>query len=166
MHKDQLSFVTVTPSTDFVITSSTDGVVKFWKKMAVGIEFVKEFRAHNGEIKSVSVSADGRSFATAGMDRTIKIFDVVTFGEKFDAVYLSLANIQGRPSSDVDIRFESSMCLLGPQKRRLLTTAGSIKGYRKRHHHLRRSRRESSPYRRNQIHPSNSPSCHGLQRNL
>ncbi|KAI9832421.1 MAG: hypothetical protein M1819_004410 [Sarea resinae] len=79
MHKDQLSFVSVTPSTDFVITSSVDGVVKFWKKVAVGIEFVKEFKAHLGEITSVSVSSDGRSFATAGSDKTVKIFDVVTF---------------------------------------------------------------------------------------
>ena len=80
MHKDQLSFVTMTPFTDFLITSSIDGVVKFWKKIAAGIEFVKEFKAHVGEIKSVSVSQDGRSFATAGADKTIKIFDVVTFG--------------------------------------------------------------------------------------
>ncbi|KAL8674243.1 MAG: hypothetical protein Q9224_007502, partial [Gallowayella concinna] len=60
MHKDQLSFVTITPYTDFLITSSIDGVVKFWKKVAVGIEAVKEFKAHLGEIKSVSVSQDGR----------------------------------------------------------------------------------------------------------
>ncbi|KAF3360610.1 Peptidyl-prolyl cis-trans isomerase cyp15 like protein [Verticillium longisporum] len=79
MHKEQLAFVTVTPLTDFIITSSTDGVVKFWKKMAEGIEFVKEFKAHQGEIKSVSVSQDGRSFATAGVDDTLKIFDVTTF---------------------------------------------------------------------------------------
>jgi peptidylprolyl isomerase domain and WD repeat-containing protein 1 len=80
MHKDQLSFVTMTPHTDFLITSSIDGVVKFWKKMAVGVEFVKEFRAHAAEIKGVSVSADGRSFATTGEDKTVKIFDVITFG--------------------------------------------------------------------------------------
>ncbi|KAL2868777.1 WD40 repeat domain-containing peptidylprolyl isomerase [Aspergillus lucknowensis] len=79
MHKDQLSFVTVSPHTDFLITSSIDGVVKFWKKMAVGVEFVKEFRAHPAEIRSVSVSADGRSFATTGADKTVKIFDVITF---------------------------------------------------------------------------------------
>ena len=83
MHKDQLSFVTLTPFTDFLITSSIDGVVKFWKKIAVGIEFVKEFNAHVGEIKNVSVSQDGRSFATAGADKTIKIFDVVTFGTSY-----------------------------------------------------------------------------------
>lgn len=80
MHKEQLSFVTVTPLTDFLITSSVDGVVKFWKKVADGIEFVKEFRAHPGEIRSTTVSADGRSFATAGTDKTVKIFDVITFG--------------------------------------------------------------------------------------
>ncbi|KAK2754243.1 hypothetical protein FQN54_007122 [Arachnomyces sp. PD_36] len=79
MHKDQLSFVTVTPHTEFLITSSIDGVVKFWKKIAVGVEFVKEFRAHGGAITSTSISTDGRSFATAGDDKTVKIFDVITF---------------------------------------------------------------------------------------
>ncbi|KAJ4394171.1 Peptidyl-prolyl cis-trans isomerase cyp15 [Gnomoniopsis smithogilvyi] len=80
MHKEQLSFVTMTPSgTDFLITTSIDGVAKFWKKVAEGIEFVKEFRAHQGEIRAVSVSADGRSFATAGADKSVKIFDVITF---------------------------------------------------------------------------------------
>ncbi|EFY90270.1 Peptidyl-prolyl cis-trans isomerase cyp15 [Metarhizium acridum] len=79
MHKEQLLFVTWTPLTEFLITASIDGVVKFWKKIAQGIEFVKEFKAHNGEIKAVSVSKDGRSFATAGVDETVKIFDVITF---------------------------------------------------------------------------------------
>ncbi|KAH8731489.1 peptidyl-prolyl cis-trans isomerase-like protein [Phaeosphaeriaceae sp. PMI808] len=79
MHREQLCFTTLTPHTDFLITSSIDGVVKFWKKDFGGIEFVKEFRAHTGEIRSVNVSADGRSFATAGSDNTVKIFDVVTF---------------------------------------------------------------------------------------
>jgi peptidylprolyl isomerase domain and WD repeat-containing protein 1 len=82
MHKDQLVSVTVAPSpVDFVITTSVDGVVKFWKKIAVGIEFAKEYRAHEGRILSSSVSFDGALFATAGDedDNTIKIFDVVTF---------------------------------------------------------------------------------------
>ncbi|KAJ9654950.1 Peptidyl-prolyl cis-trans isomerase cyp15 [Coniosporium apollinis] len=79
MHKDQLYFTAFTPYTDFLITASVDGVVKFWKKMVGDVEFVKEFRAHNGEIKSISVSADGRSFATAGADNTFKTFDVIIF---------------------------------------------------------------------------------------
>ena len=80
MHKEQVVFVTMTPFTDFLITSSMDGVVKFWKKVMDGIEFVKEFRAHPGEIVSVAVSSDGRNLATAGLDKTIKLFDVITFG--------------------------------------------------------------------------------------
>ncbi len=80
MHKDQLAFVTFTPFTDFLITASIDGQVSFWKKVASGdVEFVKEFKAHNGEIRSVSVSWDGRNFASAGADGSIKIWDVVTF---------------------------------------------------------------------------------------
>lgn len=79
MHKEQLSFCTITPHTEFLITTSDDGYVKFWKKVTGGIEFVKEFKAHEGDIKGVTVSADGRSFASAGSDGTVKIFDVVTF---------------------------------------------------------------------------------------
>jgi len=80
MHKDQISFVTVTAQTDFVITSSADGVVKFWKKVAEGIEFVKEFKVHDeGGITAVTASSDGRSFASCGSDQTIKVFDVITF---------------------------------------------------------------------------------------
>jgi peptidylprolyl isomerase domain and WD repeat-containing protein 1 len=66
MHREQLCFTTLTPHTDFLITSSIDGVVKFWKKDFGGVEFVKEFKAHTGEIRNVSASADGRSFATTG----------------------------------------------------------------------------------------------------
>ncbi|EHY52467.1 Peptidyl-prolyl cis-trans isomerase cyp15 [Exophiala dermatitidis] len=82
MHKDQVSTVTIAPSpADFVITTSIDGVVKFWKKMARGIEFAKEYLAHESRIVSSSVSVDGALFATTGDegDNTIKIFDVITF---------------------------------------------------------------------------------------
>ncbi|EAA34523.1 hypothetical protein GE21DRAFT_1044 [Neurospora crassa] len=79
MHKEQLTFLTMTPITDFLITTSIDGVVKFWKKVTGELEFVKEYKAHLGEVKSVSVSQDGRSFATAGADKTIKLFDVNAF---------------------------------------------------------------------------------------
>jgi len=34
--------------TDFIITASCDGHVKFWKKETEGIEFVKHFRSHLG----------------------------------------------------------------------------------------------------------------------
>jgi len=115
MHKDQLAFVTLTPFTDFLITSSVDGVVKFWKKVALGIEFVKEFRAHLGEIKSVSVSSDGRSFATVGFDKSIKIFDVITFGRQAQEQLGYARRLTGyrRSISDDQYRNNSEMCLLG-----------------------------------------------------
>ena len=80
MHRDTLSFVTVTPFTDFIITTSVDGVVKLWKKQAVGIEFVRQYRGHLGPVTSVSVSADGSIFVSASSDKTVKIFDVINFG--------------------------------------------------------------------------------------
>jgi len=80
MHRDTLTYVTVTPLTDFIITTSVDGVIKFWKKQALGIEFVKQYRGHLGPVTSVSVSADGSLFVSASSDKTIKIFDVVNFG--------------------------------------------------------------------------------------
>lgn len=92
MHKEQLSFVTFTPFTEFLVTSSIDGTVKFWKQTAGGIEFVKEFKAHVGEIAGVAVSVDGRSYATAGVDGTVKIFDVVTFD------LLAMIQLDGAPS--------------------------------------------------------------------
>lgn len=45
MHRDIITHVVAT-KTDFVITASIDGHVKFWKKMEEGIEFVKHFRSH------------------------------------------------------------------------------------------------------------------------
>ena len=95
MHKDQLISVTIAPSpADFVITTSVDGVVKFWKKVATGIEFAKEYRAHESRILGSSVSVDGAFFATAGDedDNTIKIFDVITFD------LLSIINLEGPAS--------------------------------------------------------------------
>lgn len=50
MHRDAMSFVAVS-QTEFVITASCDGHIKFWKKKQVGIEFVKHFRAHLGNIQ-------------------------------------------------------------------------------------------------------------------
>lgn len=49
MHRDIITNCLVT-ATDFVITASSDGHIKFWKKMEVGIEFVKHFRSHLGKI--------------------------------------------------------------------------------------------------------------------
>lgn len=151
MHKDQLSFVTMTPLTDFLLTSSVDGVVKFWKKIAIGIEFVKEFKAHVGEIKSVSVSQDGRSFATAGVDKSVKIFDVVTFGT-FVCLRKAFGRLQKltfmlRSLGNVAVAEYSEIYLLGTPTRGFITFVSSGGRDWSRNKHLRRPRGISIPNR-------------------
>lgn len=91
----------------YLMTASVDGHLKFWKKRdqddGPGIEsvdtlsvgswliqgpsrFVKHYRAHLSPIISVSVSADGSTYATtaadlsAGAKGSVKVFDVQNFG--------------------------------------------------------------------------------------
>eukprot|EP00195_Chlamydomonas_chlamydogama_P017111 CAMPEP_0202896044 /NCGR_PEP_ID=MMETSP1392-20130828/5126_1 /ASSEMBLY_ACC=CAM_ASM_000868 /TAXON_ID=225041 /ORGANISM="Chlamydomonas chlamydogama, Strain SAG 11-48b" /LENGTH=643 /DNA_ID=CAMNT_0049581267 /DNA_START=76 /DNA_END=2003 /DNA_ORIENTATION=+ len=78
MHRDNLSGVVVTTS-DFIITSSTDGFVKFWKKQAEGIEFVKMYRAHVGPVDGLAASPDGTLLVSLSRDKTVKVFDVLNF---------------------------------------------------------------------------------------
>ena len=80
MHKDTLQFVTVASKTDFILTASQDGYVKFWRKVVQGIEFVKTFRAHLAPISSVALNRSEERYATCcPQEQTIKIFDVVNF---------------------------------------------------------------------------------------
>ena len=46
MHRDNITHVEAAPGSEFIITGSADGHVKFWKKKAKGIEFAKHFQAH------------------------------------------------------------------------------------------------------------------------
>lgn len=78
MHRDVVTHVRIT-ITDFVITASSDGHVKFWKKEEEDIEFVKHFRAHMGKIEDVATSVDGSLYASVGNDKALKVFDVVNF---------------------------------------------------------------------------------------
>ena len=79
MHRDVVTHVAATPGTDFFITASADGHLKFWKKRYEGIEFVKHFRSHAGPVLGLCVSADGLYCATIGEDKSAKIYDVVNF---------------------------------------------------------------------------------------
>ena len=78
MHRDNINFVVVT-KTDFVITCSNDGHVKFWKKLPDGIEFVKHFRAHLHPITSLSANVMGTLACTSSTDKNVKVFDVINF---------------------------------------------------------------------------------------
>ena len=104
-----MATVTVAPSpSDFIITTSVDGFVKFWKKIATGIEFAKEYRAHNGRIQSTSISVDGTAFATAGDedDKSIKFYDVITFD------LLSMIHLETAPSCICWVHKRGSAALL------------------------------------------------------
>ena len=91
MHRDTVTQVAITKS-NFLITSSLDGHLKFWKKQDVGIEFVKHYRTHLGPILALATSDDGRSLACLGADAggkapeggevkgSAKVFDVENFG--------------------------------------------------------------------------------------
>ncbi|KAK9478226.1 hypothetical protein V1514DRAFT_86131 [Lipomyces japonicus] len=79
MHRDNLLITRVATDTNFIITLSIDGIVKFWKKTAKGIEFVKQYLAHSRPVMDGVVSTDGTLFATIGEDNTVKVFDVINF---------------------------------------------------------------------------------------
>lgn len=67
--------------TDFVITASNDGHIKFWKKQEEGIEFVKHFRSHLGVIHSICTNYNGTLLCTVASDKAMKVFDVINFGK-------------------------------------------------------------------------------------
>ncbi len=76
MHREVVTHVCMTPGTDFLVTASRDGHVKFWKKMPEGIEFVKHFHAHLGAINALAASKDGLRVCTTGADKAVKFFEV------------------------------------------------------------------------------------------
>ncbi|XP_054278325.1 peptidylprolyl isomerase domain and WD repeat-containing protein 1-like [Macrosteles quadrilineatus] len=78
MHRDVVTHVAAT-KTEFIITGSCDGHVKFWKKMEELIEFVKHFRAHLGAIVDMTANYNGTLLCTVSNDKSVKVFDVVNF---------------------------------------------------------------------------------------
>ncbi|XP_003740883.1 peptidylprolyl isomerase domain and WD repeat-containing protein 1 [Galendromus occidentalis] len=78
MHRDTISHIVVTKS-EFIITASVDGIVKFWKKLTSGIEFVKLFRAHLGNIQEIAANWDGSLLCTISTDKSLKVFDVINY---------------------------------------------------------------------------------------
>ncbi|XP_028401226.1 peptidylprolyl isomerase domain and WD repeat-containing protein 1-like [Dendronephthya gigantea] len=78
MHRDFITHVVVT-RTDFLVTASCDGHVKFWKKTEEGVEFVKHYRGHLGSICCTAASVDGLLFCSVANDKSLKVFDVVNF---------------------------------------------------------------------------------------
>ncbi|CAI2293325.1 unnamed protein product [Caenorhabditis sp. 36 PRJEB53466] len=80
MHRDTISHVIAT-RTDFIVTASVDGHLKFWKKKhSEGVEFVKHFRCHLSEFAHVCANIDGTFLATVcEADKSVKVFDIENF---------------------------------------------------------------------------------------
>jgi peptidylprolyl isomerase domain and WD repeat-containing protein 1 len=80
MHRDTVTQVAVAHNTDFFITGSIDGHIKFWKKQQDGIiEFAKHYKAHLGPVMGLTVSNDGTLCASISTDNSVKVFDVASF---------------------------------------------------------------------------------------
>ncbi len=67
--------------TNFLITTSEDGHLKFWKKQDASIEFAKHYRASLSPIVGVAASPDGRYFASISAGGEGRVFDVINVGE-------------------------------------------------------------------------------------
>jgi peptidylprolyl isomerase domain and WD repeat-containing protein 1 len=78
MHRDIVTHLAVSCK-GFIITGSCDGQLKFWHKTTEGIEAVKQFRAHLGNFTGMSVSVDGFMLCTSSNEKSIKVFDVMSF---------------------------------------------------------------------------------------
>ncbi|CAL5228960.1 g12192 [Coccomyxa viridis] len=76
MHREIVTHAVMASQTDFLITASADGAIKFWKKRPKGVEFAKDFRAHIGPVKDLALSHDGSMLVSIADDKSIKIFDV------------------------------------------------------------------------------------------
>jgi peptidylprolyl isomerase domain and WD repeat-containing protein 1 len=78
MHRDVVTH-TLSTAGGFIVTASADGHIKFWKKDADGLEFVKHFRAHVGNIQDLSVNSTGTLLISISNDKNGKVFDIQNF---------------------------------------------------------------------------------------
>jgi peptidylprolyl isomerase domain and WD repeat-containing protein 1 len=79
MHRAAVTHVLASSRSDTIVTCSKDGVVKFWAKTEDSVEYVKGYRTHKGAITAAALSSDGLRLATAGIDKSVKLFDVKAY---------------------------------------------------------------------------------------
>jgi len=78
-----VTHVAVAPETDFFVTGSADGHLKFWKKRAEGVEFAKHFRAHLGGVDGAPLRpppAPGRPAVRPAQRRSCAVLAPATGG--------------------------------------------------------------------------------------
>lgn len=77
MHREIIHNIIISNKADMIITFSIDGHIKFWKKVFHLVEFVKNFKAHAGFITCASLNKNHDTLCTVGVDKTLKLFDVL-----------------------------------------------------------------------------------------
>jgi WD40 repeat protein len=75
VHTDGIDQLVFSPDGRTIVSSSSDGTVRFWERNAVP-ELPQVLRGHTGRVTSVAVSADGRTLATGGRDATVRLWDL------------------------------------------------------------------------------------------
>ena len=79
MHQNTVTHVLFTKN-NFLVTASSEGHIKFWKKKHGEIEFIKRYIAHMGPVTALSASLDGAWLASiSSKDCVANVFDVVNF---------------------------------------------------------------------------------------
>lgn len=109
-YKDGVRNITFTHDGQRIIAGCNDGMIKVWET-ASG-KLLTQFRAHEKEVLSVSLSPDGKRLASGGSDRSAKIWDTTTWQE--------LANLPGHQGWVWDTKFS-------PDGKQLATGCGDYK---------------------------------------
>lgn len=77
MHRDIVNRFATAEDSEFVITCSVDGHIKFWRKTFRLIDFVKHFKAHRGAISGLSLNQDMSLVCSSGStDKSLKLYDL------------------------------------------------------------------------------------------
>lgn len=69
----------MTKYTDFILTGSKDGILKFWKKTQSNIEFVKTYKVFLNRITRIITSLDGSLACVTSDGNEVTFFDVTSF---------------------------------------------------------------------------------------
>ncbi|GMH53752.1 hypothetical protein TrST_g8075 [Triparma strigata] len=84
MHRTPLHSLHLSSSSGMLLTTSSDGIVKFWKRTGDvdSFEFVKSYKSHTEGISTSCISkgtTGGSTAATIGGDGVIKLYDMSQF---------------------------------------------------------------------------------------
>jgi WD40 repeat protein/energy-coupling factor transporter ATP-binding protein EcfA2 len=93
--KDRVNSVSFSPSSDRIITGSSDGTIQLWSTKG---QLLKTFRGHQGSVRSIAFSSDGKYIVSGGIeDSTVWLWTVEgklikTFtGQKFGVMSVTFS---------------------------------------------------------------------------